>query len=140
MDNKTSWSTEDLQQLINPLNHRVRFDGYGFIWEHKLDGEWSLHSVYKYREYKYYVHLIHFHTSSWKSELDQRIREATIEGLREIKKRGKVLKKVAEVTSYSDMKTEDKVKLISELLPDESQAYIAEVLNVSRATVNRHLK
>ena len=135
----TSWSDAELLALRDAKNHRIIYDGFGYVWEHKLNDEWELHSIFKYREYDYYCHLIYYWSHQWGRELSARLNSKSNSALKEIKSKGRIMKKIVKIASYNDMSVEDKIKLIAELMPDEPQSYIADILGVSRRTVNRHL-
>ena len=52
------------------------------------------------------------------------------------------LEKTKEVMSISNnkkLKTKVKIRLIRELMPQETVQYVADVLKISRQAVNRHL-
>ena len=136
-----SWTDSDLLRLSDLSNHRINYDGYGFIWEHSLvDGIWELHSVFKYREYKYYMHVIHFHLPKWKAQLDKRIKDRKVERTKELMSQKRIFSKIDEINSFKQLKMKDKVLMVSKLLPDESKDYIAKVLGVSKQLVSYHLK
>jgi len=48
-------------------------------------------------------------------------------------------KQVMEISNNKRLKTKDKIKMIQELLPEESITFIANVLNISRQAIHRHL-
>ena len=47
----TNWSTEDLLHLKELTNHKVVYDGYEFVWMHRLYGEWNRHYVNNFEDY-----------------------------------------------------------------------------------------
>ena len=48
-------------------------------------------------------------------------------------------KQVLIISNNKKLKTKDKIKMIQELLPEESVTFIANVLNISRQAIHRHL-
>ncbi len=113
---KTSWSDDHLLQLTDPSNHRIRYDRVGYIWEHCLDGKWSLHSIFKYRSHAYYYHLIKFWVYNWSRELmDRRISlsNGIVEGFESLYRDSKEIKRISEDKSLS---TREKFGLIDRLL------------------------
>ena len=137
---KTSWSDEDLAKLCVASSHRVHYDGFGYIWQHNINGKWELHSVFKYREYSYYLHLIHYWIAKWGKELEERRKESNRKALRELRDKARIQRKVIKIQSYNDMGVKEKAQLLHELLPDEPQQYIADILDISRQAVSKHLK
>lgn len=133
-----SWTIDDLQELSKASNHRVRYDGTGFIWEHNISGEWELHSIFTYKSYNYYMHLIHFWCAKWGQELQSRRRSENRRVLKELKHKKRIQNKIIKIQSYNNLDLSDKVKLLTELLPDEPQSYIADILGVSRQTINKY--
>ena len=137
---KTSWSDDHLLQLTDPHNHRIRYDRVGYIWEHRLDGKWGLHSVFKYRTHGYYFHLIRFWTYNWSKELmDRRVSmsRSIINGFDSLYKDSKRVKKISEDSSLG---VKEKFELIKGILPEEPLSYIADALNISLSTLKRRIK
>ena len=137
---KTSWSDDHLLQLTDPSNHRIRYDKVGYIWEHRLDGKWSLHSIFKYRSHAYYYHLIKFHIYNWSRELMERrisLSNGIVEGFESLYRDSKKIKRISEDSSLS---TREKFELIKEIAPKEPLSYIADALNISLSTLKRRIR
>ena len=43
--NRTSWSDSDLEKLTNRDNHRIRYNGFEYVWEHRLSSKWELQTL-----------------------------------------------------------------------------------------------
>jgi hypothetical protein len=70
---RTSWSDDDLEKLSRKKNHRVRYNGHNYIWEHRLKGnKWEKHSIDCYDEYRKPLHEIHYWTYNYGKELSER--------------------------------------------------------------------
>ena len=61
----TNWSTEDLMYLKEMINHKVIYDGYEFVWMHKLYGEWNRHYVSNFEDYNKPMSWIHHNVYNW---------------------------------------------------------------------------
>ena len=68
----TNWSTEDLMYLKEMINHKVIYDGYEFVWMHKLYGEWNRHYVSNFEDYNKPMSWIHHNVYNWGKEYRQR--------------------------------------------------------------------
>lgn len=137
---KTSWSDSHLTQLTDPKNHRIRWDRVGYIWEHKLDGKWELHSIFKYREHSYYYHLIRYWVYNWSKELMQRrvdLSRNIINGLGSLYEDSKNISKISKDDSLS---IKEKIDLIRGIVPNEPLSYVADALNISLSTLKRSIK
>tara|TARA_R110000772_G_scaffold268686_3_gene397522 strand:- start:6366 stop:6785 length:420 start_codon:yes stop_codon:yes gene_type:complete len=131
---KTSWNNEQLQKLINPNNHRIKFNGVEFDWDHKINGVWETHSIYKYKDSNKHYSNLYFWLNAWSNELQSR-NKITV---RNMKKQTRIEKKAIKIKD-SNLNTEGKIKTIKELLPSSTIDTIATILNVSIITVKRHL-
>ena len=133
---KTSWDDESLKQLCDKNNHRINYDGYQYIWQHKLNGKWEIHSIFKYDDYnKPYADLM-FWLHCWNKDLIER----TIKDYkRSIRKQAKTMKFIHEIATDHVLKTKNKALKIHELAPELTQQEIADMLNVNRVSINRYL-
>jgi hypothetical protein len=138
--NITSWSTQDLESLCNPENHKITFDGFEFWWYHKIHGnKWELHCVKGFEDWKKPYNWLHANLYKWGQEITERKVKASERYFNEMKSSLEATKKVIEISNNKKLKTKTKIKMIQELLPNESITYIANVLNISRQAIHRHL-
>tara|TARA_R100001086_G_scaffold212467_1_gene128384 strand:+ start:28 stop:285 length:258 start_codon:yes stop_codon:yes gene_type:complete len=71
--NITSWSTEDLESLCIPENHKITFDGYEYWWYHKLHGnKWDLHYINGFEDLKKPYSWLQYNLYRWSKELTDR--------------------------------------------------------------------
>lgn len=70
--------------------------------------------------------------------IDRKIKASSIY-LNKMKESLESTKQVMEISNNKRLKTKDKIRMIQELLPEESITFIANVLNMSRQAVHRHL-
>ena len=75
----------------------------------------------------------------WSQELAIRKIKASSTYLIKMKESLESTKQVIEISNNKRLKTKEKIKMIQELLPDESVTFIANVLNISRQAIHRHL-
>ncbi len=136
---RTNWSDRDLQKLSQYRNHRIIFDGFNYIWQHRLKGnKWETHSIDCYPEPLRPLHEIHYWTSKYRKELSERQSKQDSIYYREMKLYLYRINKVKRLRDNRKIKTRDKVKVIMNLIPEMSTAGIAELLNISRQMVHRH--
>lgn len=131
---KTSWNNDDLAALCKIENHKIVKDKDGRSrWYHKLNGEWTIHSIWIFEDYKKPASYLHFWLAMWNKELNQRQNKAI--RLRTAKNRkARLLKKSLRKA------TKDKVKELSSLFPEYSKQDLANELDVSIRTVQRALR
>tara|TARA_B100000768_G_C11045186_1_gene275956 strand:- start:100 stop:552 length:453 start_codon:yes stop_codon:yes gene_type:complete len=140
---KTSWSNKDLKSLSKLSNHRYIYDGYEYVWEHKLSGTWSKHCIKLFKDVKKLKEYMAFNLSQWslelakrnkgESELEARLESARVNMIdREFKAIIKISKK-----KYKPIK---KVQLILEVREDLDNATIAKALGLSERTFYRYIK
>lgn len=138
--NITSWSNEELELLCKPENHKITFDGFEFWWYHKIHGnKWSLHYIEGFKDWKKPYSWLQTRLYKWTKELTDRRVEAASSYFYEMKKNLEAAKQVMDISNNKKLKTKQKIKMIQELLPNESITYIANVLNLSRQAIHRHL-
>lgn len=138
--NITSWSDEELELLCKPENHKITFDGFEFWWYHKIHGnKWDLHSIKGFEDWKKPYSYLQAWLYKWSKELTERRVKAASSYFYEMKKSLEATKKVMDISNNPKLKTKVKIKMIQELLPNESITYIAKVLNLSRQAIHRHL-
>mgnify|MGYP006452149841 FL=1 len=45
MSEKSNWTTEELESLIQINNHRIMYDGYEYFWVRMLEDKWERHFI-----------------------------------------------------------------------------------------------
>lgn len=133
---KTSWSTEQLRQLKEITNHKVVYDGYEFVWLSNIDGCWNRHYIRNFDDYNTPMSWIYFNVSRWEKEYKQRNESYFNEMIKELE----IDVKIKEISDEYCKKTKQKVNEIKTLKPNITNKEIAEILEVSIRTVERHLK
>jgi hypothetical protein len=137
----TSWSDEQLEKLCDPKNHRIRYDGFEYWWEHKLvSNNWDIHYLEGFEDYKAPYHWLQFWLHKWANELSERKVKTSKTYLKEMKKYLKATEKAIEIANSPGIKTKTKIEMIQELLPNESITAIADMLKISKQAIHKHLK
>ena len=130
----TNWSTEDLLHLKELTNHKVVYDGYEFVWMHRLYGEWDRHYVSNFEDYNKPMSWIHHHTYNWGKEYRQRHDRY----LQDMRKSLDIDVKIREISREAKVKTKEKVREIINLKPNISSKEVADILDITPRAVNKH--
>jgi hypothetical protein len=137
---KTSWSDEDLKKLCEPTNHRIRYDGYEYVWEHRVNGnKWELHSVWLKDNFNKLYANMKFWLYQWSKELTERKIKSAESYFAEMTKYLKATE-VAIHIKNSDLTTKAKIKEIKKELPSVTVKFLSDLLNISRQIIHRHIK
>ena len=130
----TNWSTEELKHLKEMTNHKVVYDGYEFIWMHRLYGEWNRHYVNNFEDYNKPMSWIHHHVYNWGKEYRQRHAKY----LDDMRIQLDIDIKIREISKEANVKTKEKVIEILYLKPNISNKDIAGILGVTIKSVEYH--
>tara|TARA_R110000772_G_scaffold32045_8_gene78735 strand:+ start:2381 stop:2782 length:402 start_codon:yes stop_codon:yes gene_type:complete len=132
----TNWSTEELKHLKEMTNHKVVYDGYEFIWMHRLDGEWNRHYVNNFEDYNKPMSWIHHHVYNWGKEYRQRHAKY----LDDMRIQLDIDIRIREISKEANVKTKQKVLEVISLRPSISNKEISTILDVTVRSVERHRK
>lgn len=132
----TNWSTEDLLHLKELTNHKVVYDGYEFVWMHRLYGEWNRHYVNNFEDYNKPMSWIHNNIYYWGREY--RLRQ--VKYLADMRKSLDIDIKIREISREANVKTKQKVLEVISLRPSISNKEISDILDVTIRSVERHRK
>ena len=136
---RTSWSDDDLEKLSRKKNHRVRYNGHNYIWEHRLKGnKWEKHSIDCYAEYRKPLHEIHYWTYNYGKELSERQSKQDSLHYRELKRYLSITARMVRIRENPKLKTRDKIRMVMKTMPKKTAVGIAELLNISRQMVHKH--
>ena len=130
----TNWTTEELSNLKDVINHKVIYDGFEFVWMSRANNTWERHYVSNFRDYNKPMSWIHHHTYRWGKEYKQRQEEY----LADMCKSLDVDVKIREISREAKVKTKQKVKEILNLKPNISSKEIAGILGVTKRAVDYH--
>jgi|TARA_R110001592_G_scaffold359505_2_gene666259 hypothetical protein len=138
--NITSWSDQDLESLCLPENHKITFDGYEYWWYHKIHGnKWDLHYINGFKDWKKPYSWLQATLYKWSRELTDRKVKSASSYFYQMKQNLERTKEVMSISNNKKLKTKVKIRLIRELMPQETVQYVADVLKISRQAVHRHL-
>tara|TARA_R110000851_G_scaffold205552_1_gene357548 strand:+ start:1312 stop:1749 length:438 start_codon:yes stop_codon:yes gene_type:complete len=132
----TNWSTEELKHLKEMTNHKVVYDGYEFIWMHRLDGEWNRHYVNNFEDYNKPMSWIYSHVYRW----DKEYRKRHAKYLDDMRMQLDIDIRIREISKEANIKTKQKVLEVIYLRPSISNKEISTILDVTVRSVERHRK
>jgi len=123
-------------QLKEITNHKVIYDGYEFVWMVRLDGNWIRRYVRNFSDYNTPISWIHFNLSRWGNEYVSRRSEY----LKEMRSNLEADIKIAEISREANVTTKQKVLEVINLKPKISSKEIADILDITVRSVERHRK
>jgi hypothetical protein len=132
----TNWDTEELLYLKEMTNHKVIYDGYEFVWMHRLYGEWNRHYVNNFEDYNKPMSWIHHNVYNWGKEY----RHRHTKYLDDMRKQLDIDIKIREISREANIKTKQKVLEVISLRPSISNKEISDILDVTVRSVERHRK
>ena len=132
----TSWTTEELSNLKDVINHKVIYDGYEFVWMSKPNTTWERHYVANFEDYNKPMSWIHHNVYNWGKEY----RARQTKYLEDMRKSLDIDVKIREISRESNIRTKEKVREIIELKSDITNIEISEILDVTVRSVERHRK
>jgi len=130
-----NWTTEHLHQLKEITNHKIVFDGYEFVWMHKLDGKWDRHYIKNFEEYKMPFSWLMEALHTWKVVYNQRMKDY----LKEMSKGLDVDVQVSHIYKDHELKTSEKIKQMLDIKPSLTNKDIAQLLEMTNRGVRRHV-
>ncbi len=123
-------------QLKEITNHKVIYDGYEFVWMVRLDGNWIRRYVRNFSDYNTPISWIHFNLSRWGNEYVSRRSEY----LKEMRSNLETDIKIAKISREANVTTKQKVLEVINLKPKISSKEIADILDITVRSVERHRK
>jgi len=132
----TNWTTEELSNLKDVINHKVIYDGYEFVWMSKPNTKWERHYVSNFEDYNKPMSWIHHNVYNWSKEY----RARQTKYLEDMRKSLDIDVKIREISRESNIRTKEKVREIIELKSDITNIEISEILDVTVRSVERHRK
>jgi len=132
----TNWTTEELSNLKDVINHKVIYDGYEFVWMSKPNTTWERHYVSNFEDYNKPMSWMHHNVYSWSKEY----RARQTKYLEDMRKSLDIDVKIREISRESNIRTKEKVREIIELKSDITNIEISEILDVTVRSVERHRK
>tara|TARA_R110002153_G_C13202995_1_gene487151 strand:+ start:517 stop:1011 length:495 start_codon:yes stop_codon:yes gene_type:complete len=141
-DPASKWFYNDLKLLVNLDNHRYTFDGYEYVWESNVLGEWNRHCVNNFSTLGKLKHYRMFNIKHWTKDLEKLNRIKANED----RNAAKVLEKIVDrefkaviKISKKKLKPIKKVQLILEVKSELDNATICKALGLSKRTFYRYI-
>lgn len=130
---KTSWTSNELEKLCNPDNHKITYDRYQYRWYHNINGKWEIHSIKCFENYKQPYSLLQYNLAKWNKELMSRRFE-------QARNKRMVQRKIELICGQQESATAVKVLEIHRMNPSLTQVEISRQLDVSQQLVYKYLK
>lgn len=128
------YSLKDKEQLSQPNNHTIKFDGFDYWWFSCLNNRWSLHCIKPFTSHLQALHHIKYWLVKYAQEVANN--DAIFERITD-----NVIKdvKIYEIAN-SNLKPLNKVIQILEIRPNLNQTEISQYLNISKMAISKHFK
>lgn len=128
------YNLKELEQLANPNNHDIKFDGYDYHWYSCINGKWSLHCIKPFKTHLKALSYIKYWLVKYSQEVANN--EAMF-----VRITNNVMNDVRIYDiAKSDLKTIDKVIAILDIKPYLNQTEISHYLDISKMAISKHLK
>lgn len=128
------YNLKELEQLANPNNHDIKFDGFEFHWFSRIDNKWSLHCIKPFETHLKALSYIRYWLVKYSQEIANN--EAIFERITN--------NVINDVRIYdiakSDLKTIEKVTAILDIKPYLNQTEISDYLGISKMAISKHLR
>jgi hypothetical protein len=128
------YNLKELEQLANPNNHDIKFDGFEFHWFSRIDNKWSLHCIKPFKTHLKALSYIRYWLVKYSQEIANN--EAMFERITN--------NVINDVRIYdiakSDLKTIEKVIAILDIKPYLNQTDISEYLGISKMAISKHFR
>jgi len=106
-----NFTTEQLEYLSNPDNHKIKFDGYEFVWYANAGDGFTVHSLIRSEDANKIASHIHYWLAKYSKELKSRRKSsATATFIQEA-----FIEKQLFDIAHSDLKTRVKIERMLEL-------------------------
>lgn len=134
---KTSWTDSQLEQLFKPDNHKIDFDGYQYVWFHKLDEVWEIHTSKLYDNQKLLSSHMKFCYSTWRKEYLGRIDKKSITHFRNNNKELRKKESIYRI-ARSNLKTKIKIEQLKNINPNISTKELCNLLEKEKGIICRY--
>lgn len=128
------YNLKELEQLANPNNHDIKFDGFDYHWLSRINGKWSLHCIKPFETHLKALSYIKYWLVKYSQEVANN--EAMFERITNNVMNDVRIYDIAK----SDLKTIDKVIAILDIKPYLNQTEISDYLGISKMAISKHLR
>ena len=133
------YDTSSLRQRCVEQNHRVTSDGFDYVWDVFIDGEWERQSIIQYDTFNKAVSHVRFWLAKYNKELTRRnLAKANAEHFNKMRREAEVIKSLHEISREYNCKTKEKIKQMIELKPDITDKEISNFLGIDRSVATKH--
>ena len=138
---KTSWSDEQLDKLCVASNHRISYDGYEYVWEHKINGNsWEVHCITRYEDYTTLYSFLKFWLHMYKVEAKQRKDKQEKKILKDIRELLKMSETYKTISDRKDLSTKEKIELMDRSYKIKDIDMVSKILKISHTLIRKHLR
>ena len=140
MTRKSTWTTEELENLTKLENHRIMFDGYEFYWVSKIKDTWERHYILNFKYKKKAFSYLRYNIWKWEKELLNR------KNILENNTSYKDLEKIVDVQVKthkivnSSFPTIEKINHIRLVNKDITALELSHLLNLQPSIIYRHIR
>jgi hypothetical protein len=127
------YTLKEIEQLSNPRNHTIKYDGFEYHWFSYKNGRWSMHCIKPFETKLKALAYIKYWLAQYQNEIINS--ELFL---------GKITDSLAdEIRIYDIVKNEnsttfEKVIEIHNINPRLNQTEISDYLNITKKAVNKH--
>ena len=129
----SNWTNLELERLLNPDNHKIVSDGYGWRWYNKITGKWAIHSIKVFEDENTPYGWLQYHSALW-------LKELTARRFKKARKERSIARKIRLICQEQERSTFLKVLEIHRLNTKLNHNEIALMIGVSRQLVDRYVK
>lgn len=129
------YNLKELEQLANPNNHDIKFDGFDYHWHSRINGKWSLHCIKPFETHLKALSYIKYWLVKYSQEVANN--EAMFERIT-----NNVMNdvRIYDIVNNNELKTIEKVIAILDIKPYLNQTEISEYLGITKMSISKHFK
>ena len=131
------FTLQELKDLKELQNHKIKFDGYNYRWYSKVNNNWDIHSIKLFDDYKQPFSWIKFSIAIWEKEYNKLVLKENRKHIRQVKKELKMQYKLHNIKRQAELSNINKVNEILKIKPDISNNEICDLLGLSRMQIHR---
>jgi hypothetical protein len=128
-----NFTNKELEHLSNEINHKIKYDGYEFIWLANKGKGFEVHSIIKSKSAKKILSFIKYWIPKYKKELNERLFSSTTRDLLAEAE----LDVFIYTTIESNYKTSKKIEMIIEAKPNTTPKELIK-LGLPKKSVYRY--
>lgn len=129
------YTLREIEQLSNPRNHDIKYDGFDYWWYSCIDGKWSIHCIKPFKSHLKALHYIKYWLVKYSQEVannDAMFERITNNVMNDVR--------IYDIVNNPNLKTIEKVIQILDIKPHLTQTEISEYLEISKMAISKHFK